>query len=93
MAGAAKRMTLRLHLPAIRAMDELVAAGWAPSRNALVERLLEEALRRHRRRVCDENRYREYREAFENPDYRQEQTELLQAFSRADAEALEEAGR
>lgn len=88
MTAASKRVTLRLHLPVVKALDELVAGGWAPSRNALVERLVEEAVRRHRRRQREEAMYREYVEAFSDPAYREEQERILREFARADAEAM-----
>lgn len=86
MRTQAKRMTFRLHMPTVEGIEELVRSGVAPSRNALIERLVEQAVRRRRRELREERALEEYREAFGDPNYRAEQEELARAFARADVE-------
>ncbi len=82
----AKRVTFPLHVPALDGIEELVRAGYAPSKNALIERLVEEALRKRRRELREQQALEEYRQAFSDPVYRAEQEEILRQFARADAE-------
>lgn len=86
MPTPAKRMTFRLHQPTIAGIDELVQSGLAPSRNTLIEQLVEQALRRHRQKQREEEAFKQYQAAFEHPAYRAEQEALLQDFTLADAE-------
>lgn len=82
----AKRLTFRLHQPTITGIEELVRSGLAPSRNALIEQLVEQALRRLRQKQREEEAFKQYQAAFENPAYRAEQEALLRDFALADAE-------
>lgn len=86
MRTQAKRITFRLHMPAVEGIEELVRSGLAPSRNALIESLVEQAVRRRHRQLREERALKEYRQAFGDPRYRAEQEELERAFARADAE-------
>ena len=86
MRTQAKRVTFRLHVPVLEAIEELVRSGVAPSRNALIERLVDEAARRRRRKLREERALEDYRQAFGDPAYRAEQEELARAFALADTE-------
>ncbi len=82
----AKRMTFRLHQPTVAAIDVLVHSGLAPSRNALIEALVDQALRVLRRREREAQTEKAYSEAFRDPAYASEQEEVIRAFAAADAE-------
>lgn len=86
-AVPAKRQTFRLHHPTIKGIDTLVRSGAAPSRNALIEMLVERALRTHRRSEREARAEKAYAEAFRDATYTAEQDELTRAFAPADAEA------
>lgn len=86
MTTPAKRLTFRLHQPTIAGIEELVRSGLAPSKNALIERLVEQALRRHRQQQREAEAFKQYQADFENPTYRAEQEALLEVFAPADAE-------
>ena len=79
-------MTFRLHQPTIAGIDALVQSGLAPSRNALIETLVDQALRVLRRREREAQTEKVYSEAFRNPAYAAEQGEVIRAFAAADAE-------
>jgi len=79
-------MTFRLHQPTIAGIDALVQSGLAPSRNALIETLVDQALRVLRRREREAQTEKVYSEAFRNPAYAAEQEEVIRAFAAADAE-------
>jgi Arc/MetJ-type ribon-helix-helix transcriptional regulator len=83
----AKRMTFRLHQPTIAGIDALVLSGLAPSRNALIEALVDQALRALRRREREARTEKAYSEAFRDPAYVSEQEDVIRAFAAADAEA------
>jgi hypothetical protein len=53
MPVIARRMTFRLHLPTLEGIDALVRSGVAPSRNVLIETLVDRAVRALRRRELD----------------------------------------
>ena len=82
----AKRMTFRLHQPTIAGIDALVQSGLARSRNALIETLVDQALRVLRRREREARTEKVYSEAFRDPAYAAEQEEVIRAFAAADAE-------
>ena len=82
----AKRMTFRLHQPTIAGIDALVLSGLAPSRNALIEALVDQALRTLRRREREGRAEKAYSEAFRDPAYVSEQEEVIRGFAAADAE-------
>lgn len=79
-------MTFRLHQPTVAGIDALVQSGLAPSRNALIEALVDQALRALRRREREAQTEKAYREAFRDPAYASEQEEVIRAFAAADAE-------
>jgi len=83
----AKRLTFRLHQPTIAGIDALVRSGLAPSRNALIEALVDQALRILRRREREAQTEEAYGQAFRDPAYVAEQEEVTRAFGAADAEA------
>jgi hypothetical protein len=74
-------MTFRLHQPTIAGIDVLVHGGLAPSRNALIEALVDQALRVLRRREREAQTEKVYREAFRDPAYASEQEEVIRAFA------------
>ncbi|PTL35894.1 hypothetical protein CLG94_09085 [Candidatus Methylomirabilis limnetica] len=82
----AKRMTFRLHQPTVESIDELVKDGVAPSKAALIERLVEQARRRHQQHQREAEAFRQYQAAFSDPCYRTEQDAIAEDFARADAE-------
>lgn len=86
MRVVAKRLTFRLHRPTIEGIDALVRAGMAPSRNALIEALVEQALRGLRRREREAQTEKIYARAFQDASYAQEQEEVGRAFAAADHE-------
>jgi Arc/MetJ-type ribon-helix-helix transcriptional regulator len=86
MRVSAKRMTFRLHQPTIEGIDALVRSGMAASRNALIETLVEQALRALRRREREVQTEKIYAHAFQDGSYAKEQEELSRAFAAADAE-------
>lgn len=81
-------MTFRLHQPTVAGIDALVQSGLAPSRNALIEALVDQALRALRRREREAQTEKAYREAFRDPAYASEQEEVIRAFAAADAETV-----
>ena len=86
MRVSAKRLTFRLHHPTIEGIDALVRSGAAPSRNALIESLVEQALRALRRREREVQTEKIYAHAFQDAAYAKEQEEVSRAFAAADAE-------
>lgn len=82
----AKRITFRLHQPTIEGIDALVHSGVASSRNALLEALVEQALRALRRREREAQTEKIYAHAFQAASYANEQEEVPQDFASADAE-------
>lgn len=91
MAAAAKRVTFRLRRTTVQAMDALVGGGIASSRNALVETLVDDAVRRLRRREREAQAEEVYAQAFGDPAYVAEQVDLGEVFSNADVESLAQA--
>lgn len=86
MTTPAKRLTFRLHYPTIQGIETLVRGGVAPSRNALIESLVADALRAFRHREREAEAQKAYAEAFRDAAYAAEQDELSRAFSAADVE-------
>ena len=82
----ARNTTFSLHPEALRAIDDLMAAGRAPSKNALIEELVLRESRRlaHERR--DAARQRAYQEAMNDPLFLADLAEVEDAFATADAE-------
>lgn len=87
MAAPAKRVTFRLRRTTVEALDTLVRSGLAPSRNALIEALVSQAVRAFRRREREVEAEKLYTRAFADASYVAEQDEILRAFAVADAEA------
>ena len=86
MAAPAKRVTFRLRRTTVEALDTLVRSGLAPSRNALIEALVSQAVRAFRRREREVEAEKLYTRAFADASYVAEQDEILRAFAVADAE-------
>jgi len=86
MVSPVKRVTFRLRRPTVEGIDALVRSGLAPSRNALVDALVSQALRALRRREREAEAEKAYARAFADPSYAAEQAEQLRAFAAADAE-------
>ncbi len=82
MRPRAKKVTFALHEDILAAMDEAVAGGAAPSKNALVERALVNELRDLRRQA----RHARWREAAQDPAFLKDMAEIERDFAFADAE-------
>lgn len=82
----AKRVTFRLHEPTIKGIDALVRGGVASSQNALIEALVDQAVRALRRREREAQTEKIYAQAFHDASYAKEQEEVTRAFAAADAE-------
>jgi hypothetical protein len=86
MARSAKRATFSLRADILAALDDAVAHGAAPSKNALVERALERELRGLRR----EARRGEWEEASRDPLFLKDIAELNDDCASVDAESPQE---
>lgn len=93
MRVSAKRMTFRLHQPTIDGIDALIRSGAASSRNALIESLVDQALRALRRREREAQTEKLYALAFQDPSYAKEQEEVSRDFAAADAETAKRLDR
>jgi len=82
MPGKAKKVTFSLHEDVMQAVDEAVARGAAPSKNALVERALVHELRELRRQA----RRTLWDEAARDPLFLRDLAEVEDDFRSADAE-------
>jgi hypothetical protein len=82
----ARNATFRLHVEALQAIEELVAAGRAPSKNALVEGLVRQEWRRLAQEQRHVARLRAYREAMDDPLCQADLADVERAFATADAE-------
>ena len=82
MPGKAKKVTFSLHEDVMQAIDEAVARGAAPSKNALVERALVRELKELRR----EARRALWDEAARDPLFLRDLAEVEDDFRSADAE-------
>lgn len=71
----------------MESIDELVKGGLAPSKAALIERLVEQARRRYQQKQREAEAFRQYQAAFGDPCYRTEQDAIAEDFALADAEA------
>jgi hypothetical protein len=81
-----RNATFSLHPDALRAIDELMAAGRAPSKNALVEGLVLREWRRLAQERRDAARLQAYQEAMHDPLFLADLAEVERAFATADAE-------
>ncbi len=84
MPAKAKKATFSLREEVLAAVDEAVARGEAPSKNAFVERALLRELSDVRRR----ERQRRWEEAARDPLFLRDIAEVEAAFAGADAETL-----
>lgn len=84
---SARNATFRLHIESLRAIDELMAAGRAPSKNALVEDLVLREWRRVAQARRDEARRQSYEEAMRDPLFVADLRDVERAFADADAES------
>lgn len=82
MVRIAKKATFSLSVDVLTALDELVARGAAPSKNALVERALARELRELRR----QERRLEWEAASQDPLFLKDLDDVESAFESADAE-------
>ena len=81
-----RNATFSLHAEALQAIDGLMAAGRAPSKNALVEGLVLREWRQLERQRRDEARLRAYQEAMLDPLFTADQEEIERDFAAADGE-------
>jgi len=84
MRGKTKKATFNLHTDVLAALDEVMAQGSAPSKNALVEQaLLKELkeLKRQARKVL-------WQEAIKDPLFMKDIEEVESDFQYADAETM-----
>ena len=79
-----QKRTFSLSASLIRALDQMVAARFAPSKNALVERALLNELRQFHR----QQRAAAWKAAAKDPKFMREIAELEEEFRSADQETL-----
>ena len=82
MRGKTKKATFNLHTDVLAALDEVVAQGIAPSKNALVEQALLKELNELRRQA----RQALWQEAAKDPLFMKDIEEVEADFRYADAE-------
>jgi hypothetical protein len=82
MPNRAKKVTFTLREDLLTALDQAVAQGAAPSKNALVEQALVRELRELRRQA----RQSQWQEAAQDPAFREDIQGIDPAFLPADAE-------
>ena len=88
MASPAKKATFSLPADVLAALDEAVARGAAPSKNAFVQRALARELKELRRRA----RQSLWEEASRDPLFLKDVEEIEGAFKSADAETARQIG-
>ncbi len=88
MPVRAQKRTFSLHDGLIRALDQMVAEGFAPSKNALVERAIRQQFQEFRRT----RRAQRWKEAARDPEFLKEIAEIDAQFWRADQETLRQIG-
>ena len=86
-SDAARNATFSLHPAAHQALTDLVAAGKASSKNALVEDLLLREWRRLERERREAARLTAYEEAMRDPLFKADLDEIGGAFAAADVES------
>ncbi len=84
MRGKTKKATFNLHTDVLTALDEIMARGMAPSKNALVEQALLKELNELRRQA----RKALWQEAAKDPLFLKDVAELEMDFRYADAETV-----
>jgi len=82
MSGKTKKATFNFHPDVLAALDEAMAEGVAPSKNALVERALVRELKELRRRA----RQARWEEGAKDPVLLKDISEVGVAFQSADVE-------
>lgn len=82
MPGKTKKATFNLHSDVLAALDEAMAQGAAPSKNALVERALAKELKELRKQA----RLARWQAAARDPLLLKDVKEIETAFKSADAE-------
>ncbi len=88
MPGKTRKATFNLHTDVLAEMDEVMAQGRAPSKNALVEQALIKELKELRRQA----RHRLWQEAAKDPLLLKDIEDVETAFHAADAETGERIG-
>ncbi len=84
MSGKTKKATFNLHPDVLAALDEAMAEGVAPSKNALVERALVRELKELRRQA----RQARWEEGAKDPMLLKDISEVDIAFQSADVETV-----
>ena len=84
MSGKTKKATFNLHPDVLAALDEAMAGGVAPSKNALVERALVRELKELRRQA----RQARWEEGAKDPVLLKDISEVDIAFQSADVETV-----
>ena len=82
MARQARKATFALEIETLAALDDAVAAGAAPSKNAIVERALQKELKEIRRQI----RRQQWQQAAADPLFLRDVAEVEESFSLADRE-------
>ncbi|MBI2908745.1 MAG: hypothetical protein HYX92_13975 [Chloroflexi bacterium] len=88
MRGKTKKATFSLHVDVLAALDEIVARGVAPSKNALVEQALVKELKELRRQA----RQAMWQEAAKDSLLLKDVEEMEATFRNADAETARRIG-
>lgn len=88
MVRHAKKATFLVSVEILNGIDAAVATGAAPSKNALVERALDEELRKLRRRA----RRARWQEASQDPLFLKDVAAIEKDFRVADAETAQRLG-
>ena len=84
MSGKTKKATFNLHTDILAALDEIMARGIIPSKNALVEQALLKELKELRRQA----RKAQWQEAAKDPLFIKDIEEVEADFHYADAETI-----
>lgn len=88
MPGKTRKATFNLHTDVLAELDEVMAQGRAPSKNALVEQALLKELKELRRQA----RQRLWQEAAKDPLLLKDIKDVETAFRTADAETAQRIG-
>jgi predicted transcriptional regulator len=85
MSVKTKKATFNLHTDVLAALDEVMAQGMMPSKNALVEQALLKELKELKRQA----RKAKWQEAIKDPLFMKDLVEVEADFHYADAETIE----
>jgi metal-responsive CopG/Arc/MetJ family transcriptional regulator len=88
MPGKTRKATFNLHTDVLAELDEVMAQGRAPSKNALVEQALVKELKELRR----QERQHLWQEAANDPLFIRDIKDIETVFSNADAETAQRIG-